>query len=314
MNHVVRRLAVAALATLLATLGGCSDGIVSGGPGEEEADLGLPGSPEDPDRPTLPGADAGASASADQKATPDPSPTCPSEAPRDPAYWPFEASDPWNTPIGSGAAYAAETSPGFDPKAGASLNCTGWSHPVFVARSTDPVRTFYHEDGSVCAEIHVPEEAEPDGEEDAHLHVVDEKHSRVVETWGCWRDEDGDFHASACVVNQLRGPGVLSSGPGVRGGRRGGPRGRRGARGRGSALRPLRSVGLRGLDGAPQPGNASRGCRSGLVNKAANRSTCQQAACSRVRGLGRRVSVEAASPPWAVEASISGGAAPASAA
>ncbi len=48
---------------------------------------------------------------------------------------------------------------------------------------------------------------------------------------------------------------------------------------------------------------------SGLVKQAANRSNCQQAACSRPRGLGRKVSVEAASPPRAVEASLSGGAA-----
>lgn len=199
-----------------AGLGGCSDGIVSGGPDQEEADLGMPGPPEDPEPPSPPASDAGAGPGADQKVTPGPSPTCPSEAPRDPAYWPFEASDPWNTPLGSGATYATETSPGFDPKAGASLNCTGWSHPVYVARSTDPVRTFYREDGSVCAEIHVPDAAEPDGEQDAHLHVIDEKHSRVVETWGCWRDEDGDFHAGACVVNQLRGPGVFSTWHGVR--------------------------------------------------------------------------------------------------
>ena len=48
---------------------------------------------------------------------------------------------------------------------------------------------------------------------------------------------------------------------------------------------------------------------SGLVKPAAKRSNCQQAACSRPRGLGRKVSVEAASPPRAVEASLSGGAA-----
>ncbi len=73
------------------------------------------------------------------------------------------------------------------------------------------------------------------------------------------------------------------------------------------------SVGMRGLDGAPQPGSASRGCRSGLVNKAAKRSNWQPPACSRPRCLGSKVSVEAASPSWAVEASFSEGATPASA-
>ena len=48
---------------------------------------------------------------------------------------------------------------------------------------------------------------------------------------------------------------------------------------------------------------------SGLVKPAAKRSNCQQAACSRPRRLGRKVSMEAASPSRAVEASLSGGAA-----
>ena len=57
------------------------------------------------------------------------------------------------------------------------------------------------------------------------------------------------------------------------------------------------------------------GCRwtraevpSGLVKPAAKRSTCQQAVDSRPRGLGRKVSVEAASASRAVEASCSGAA------
>ena len=47
----------------------------------------------------------------------------------------------------------------------------------------------------------------------------------------------------------------------------------------------------------------------GLVNQSAKRSTCQQAVDSRPRGLGRKVSVETASVPWAAEASFSGAAA-----
>src|SRR5204863_8529232 len=45
---------------------------------------------------------------------------------------------------------------------------------------------------------------------------------------------------------------------------------------------------------------------SGLVKQTAKRSTCQQAVDSRPRGLGRKVSVEAASAPRGVEASCSG--------
>ena len=49
---------------------------------------------------------------------------------------------------------------------------------------------------------------------------------------------------------------------------------------------------------------------SGLVKPAAKRSNCQQAACSRPRRLGGKVSMEAASPSRAVEVSLSEGATP----
>ena len=49
---------------------------------------------------------------------------------------------------------------------------------------------------------------------------------------------------------------------------------------------------------------------SGLVKQAAKRSNCQQAACSRPRRLGGKVSMEAASPSRAVEVSLSEGATP----
>ena len=39
---------------------------------------------------------------------------------------------------------------------------------------------------------------------------------------------------------------------------------------------PVRSVGMRGLDGAPQSGNASRGCRSGLVKRRQNEVTANK--------------------------------------
>jgi pseudouridine synthase len=47
---------------------------------------------------------------------------------------------------------------------------------------------------------------------------------------------------------------------------------------------------------------------SGLVKQAANRSNWQPPACSRPRRLGGKVSVEATSAPWVVEASFSGAA------
>ena len=70
----------------------------------------------------------------------------------------------------------------------------------------------------------------------------------------------------------------------------------------------LGPVGMCGFDRAWLPGNASRGCCSGLVNQAAKRSTWQPPVDSRPRCLGSKVSVEATSAPRVVEASFSGAA------
>ena len=64
-------------------------------------------------------------------------------------------------------------------------------------------------------------------------------------------------------------------------------------------------VGMCGFDRAWLPGNASRGCCSGLVNQAAKRSTWQPPVDSRPRCLGSKVSVEATSASRVVEASRS---------
>ena len=64
-------------------------------------------------------------------------------------------------------------------------------------------------------------------------------------------------------------------------------------------------VGMRGFDRAQIPESASRGCCSGLVNQAAKRSTWQPPVDSRPRCLGSKVSVEATSASWVVEASLS---------
>ncbi|MCC6523739.1 MAG: hypothetical protein IT373_13870 [Polyangiaceae bacterium] len=135
---------------------------------------------------------------------------------RDPAYWPFSAESPWNTPIGSGAVYEPETSPGLDLLLGGYLNVTDWTHPVYLASPDDPPRTFFRTDGSVCAFGRVPDDATPDPQADAHLHVIDETHRRVVENWACSRRADGDLEAEACVVNDLTDAGVYPEWHGVR--------------------------------------------------------------------------------------------------
>lgn len=136
---------------------------------------------------------------------------------RDPGLWPFSATSPWNTPIGVEAEYAEVDSPGLDLDLGASMNVTEWSHPVYLASDADPVRTFYRlDDGSECASVPVPDDAVPALGTDAHLHVVSPDHLTVVETWLTVRLASQDFESGACVVNELRGPGVYSDWHGVR--------------------------------------------------------------------------------------------------
>lgn len=153
-------------------------------------------------------------------AVPSPTPTrtsTPAAAGRDAAYWPFQSSDPWNYPIGSGAQYAAETSPGFSPAGGAFVNSTHWGHPVFVATASDPVRHVYQNGNSTaCATLRVAAAAQPDPEADGHLHLIDDNHTYVVETYQAQRLANGDVTATDCLVNDLRGPGVYPSWHGTR--------------------------------------------------------------------------------------------------
>jgi len=134
---------------------------------------------------------------------------------RDPAAWPFASDSPWNMPIGSGATYADIDSPALDPQGGAGINCTSWSLPVYVASATDPLRTIY-QGGDVCAQFRVPDAATPDPQSDGHLLVIDDTRTWVAEMWQGVRLAGGDLTASACVQNDIRGPGVYDSWHGVR--------------------------------------------------------------------------------------------------
>lgn len=68
------------------------------------------------------------------------SPTSTASGDRDPALWPFAASSPWNTAIGSGAAFAPVQSTGLD-LAGRGLVVLPAAHDraVFISRPDDPV-------------------------------------------------------------------------------------------------------------------------------------------------------------------------------
>ena len=85
-------------------------------------------------------------------------------ADRDSAEWPFAPDSPWNTPLGAAAAVEPADSPCsrmlVDEKLAADVNAEQWSHPIYLATSTDPLVKIVVK-GEPVATIRVPKSAEP---------------------------------------------------------------------------------------------------------------------------------------------------------
>lgn len=133
--------------------------------------------------------------------------------------WPFAADSPWNTPLGKGAELEPVDSPCTlavrDPQAGSDINAAEWSHPIYLARPTDPLVRVYV-NGELKAKLRVPVEAEParprSPDTDGHLHIIDPTERFVDELWRAQRRPDGSLVAEAYGHNDLRGPGVGQGG------------------------------------------------------------------------------------------------------
>jgi len=197
--------------TLLALLAGCSSvepiGLESPGTGQENNRSNV----EDGDK-------EGEEAVVENENVTEKGPAAEEEGPtRDAAYWPFSIESPWNMPLGDEAELVEIDSPGFDPSKGAGINCAKWSHPIFIATENDPKRIITQKDNpGNKVTIRIPQEAMPDGESDGHMHIIDETHTYVVETWVCKQQEEGNYIANALVVNQLKDDGVYKGWHGTR--------------------------------------------------------------------------------------------------
>lgn len=98
---------------------------------------------------------------------------------RDAALWPFEERDPWNLPIGTGAAYDPVDSPAFK-KDVATLNAGVFSQPVVLASDTDPLVSIDRPStGTECVALHIPKTAVVSAE--GFLNVIDPSRKKVVE-------------------------------------------------------------------------------------------------------------------------------------
>jgi len=147
-----------------------------------------------------------ACANADHNAEP------PMPAEREAALWPFSAASPWNTPIGSGAQLSAPDDPRtqalVNGQVPAWVNAGRYSHPIYVAQDTDPVRTVRDDGrGGQTVELHIPAAAEPAAGDDSHLNIVDPTGRFVDELWRV-RDQDGVLVAGYHARVDLMGDGL----------------------------------------------------------------------------------------------------------
>jgi len=140
---------------------------------------------------------------------------------RDPAFWPFSADSPWNTPLGSGAVFSGDNDPVTqDLLAGHALIHAGaWSMPVYLAVAADPLVRVHDEENKRDFFARIPRGATPDPMPDGHLFVIDPAHEFALEMYRARRFPDGHAVARRAFLVSLLGPGMfLRDGrfPGVR--------------------------------------------------------------------------------------------------
>lgn len=141
--------------------------------------------------------------------------TCVFKDARDAAYWPFDACSPWNHPLRDGAVYANIDS--FDHR----WHANAWfvlddSHPTYIEAPQFPVRSVYSADnkegGSANYNMRLP-----DGMKesccDKNLHVIDQKHTFVLDMINASVDAGGNITAQSAVRNDLKSSGVFVPGP-----------------------------------------------------------------------------------------------------
>ncbi len=127
----------------------------------------------------------------------------PSGETRDPAYWPFAATSPWNYPIGSNAQYADFAVAGARRPAagtGMKLGMDANTSVTWVGQPADPVRTWSY--GSSAVQMHIPDNAAPTGGESL-MTFVDVGHLYAQDSYGSGRSADGNWRAGGALVNVL---------------------------------------------------------------------------------------------------------------
>jgi hypothetical protein len=111
--------------------------------------------------------------------------SAPLPATRDASLWPFASNSPFNTPVGSGAQFAADSDVrNRDLTADhAYINASYWSHPVYQATTSDPMRTVT--DPLKTLQYRIPATATPSAPTpgDQSLLVIDPTKRWLYESW-----------------------------------------------------------------------------------------------------------------------------------
>ena len=134
-------------------------------------------------------------------------PSVPVQASRNLALWPFSPRSPWNMPIGGNAQYAPIASAVFDSSKGARVTCREFSHPVFLAANTDPLRKiFVLQNAEPYATLRVPDAMQPNPRHFIHC-LIDPVAERFHEFSDLKRLPNGDLNAHEAYGNDLNGDG-----------------------------------------------------------------------------------------------------------
>lgn len=127
--------------------------------------------------------------------------------PRDPAQQPFAADSVWNTPIGSGAQFAAVQPGGMDLATGVMVVNASLSHPILHTTTNDPVGNLHVlRTPTPFATVRIPSAlgTAPGGR---HVFLVLPDGTTVLEIHSP-RRVGPDVHANSVVRADLRGSGI----------------------------------------------------------------------------------------------------------
>jgi hypothetical protein len=96
--------------------------------------------------------------------------------------------------------------------AGAGVNAGVWSHPIYQAKITDPIRSV--NGGSGNASYRIPDGAQPalPSGGDMHMHVIDPTKHWVDECWDVTSAGGGNWNTPAHVHSDLYSSGVGAGG------------------------------------------------------------------------------------------------------